>query len=52
MFFLVQNLNRPVFQNRHRFTGSTGSYRFTPVFSIFFPVLGTSGLQHLPGPVL
>jgi hypothetical protein len=30
----------------HRF------HRFTPVFSVFFPVLGTSGLQHLPGPVL
>jgi hypothetical protein len=24
-------LNRPVFQNRHRFTGSPGSHRFRPV---------------------
>jgi hypothetical protein len=44
--------NRAVSQNRDRFTGFTGSYRFAPVFPVFCPVLQTSGFLLLSGPVL
>jgi hypothetical protein len=44
--------NRPVFQNRDRFTGSSGSHRFIPVFTLFSAVLQTNGSVLLSGPVL
>jgi hypothetical protein len=51
-FFFTLSKNRPVFQNRRRFTGSIGSLRFTPVPSGFLPVLLTNGFRPSSGPVL